>query len=283
MKNLLLLISLTFLMVACGPDYKKQAEDLSRKNDSLIAIYDQKSTELTGYMQDLGEVQASIADLTQREQLLKTKSESTMNASVKSQILADLDAIRLALAENKKKLSQVQAKLKKSNSKIAELEKMISGLTKDIENRDASLADMSQKLNELTTKISNVETEMAQVKSDNAVKTQEIADKTVKLNTAYYTVGTYKSLREKKVISNDGFLFKSKTVDPNFSADSFTKIDITSTKTINLIGSKEIAMASTHPTGSYKLVKEKDKITSLEVVDPDKFWASSKYLVIVTK
>lgn len=283
MKKLLLAMGMLSVIASCGPNYKQQTIDLQFKNDSLLNAYEMKNDELTAYMADLNEIQTSITELTQQENLLKSKSESDLTADAKTKILADLDAIRTALQSNKNKLASLQSKLKKSNAKVVELEQMIANLNNDLAVRDSSIALLSQTVIELTTKVETVQTEMVAVKSDNETKTKEIADKTVKLNTAYYTIGTYKVLRDRQVISNEGSIFKSKDIDPNFNTGAFTKIDVTTTKMITLNDPKDVRLASIHPTDSYTIVKENNKVKGIEVTNPDRFWASSKYLVVVTQ
>ena len=68
---------------------------------------------------------------------------------------------------------------------------------------------------------------------------------------------------------------------PDFNKDAFTQIDYTAVNTIAVVG-KNAKMVSTHPTGSYKLQRENDKIKAIEITDPENFWKASKYLVVVT-
>ena len=61
----------------------------------------------------------------------------------------------------------------------------------------------------------------------------------------------------------------------------FKTVDITQTNTIP-INSKEAKLVTSHPSDSYKLQVENDKVTNIVITDPDKFWKASKYLVILT-
>jgi hypothetical protein len=40
---------------------------------------------------------------------------------------------------------------------------------------------------------------------------------------------------------------------------------------------------STHPSGTYKIQKANEKVTSIEITDPENFWKASKYLVVVAE
>jgi hypothetical protein len=103
------------------------------------------------------------------------------------------------------------------------------------------------------------------------------------MNTAYYCVGTYKELRDNKVLNKEGGflgLGKKKTLNADFNKDYFTQIDITKVKTIPVNG-KNAKLVTNHPSASYKLeVDSKKRAKSLTITDEEEFWKSSKYLVI---
>jgi hypothetical protein len=47
------------------------------------------------------------------------------------------------------------------------------------------------------------------------------------------------------------------------------------------IDSKDAKIITSHPSDSYTLNKEKDKVVSLQITNAEKFWSASKYLVVV--
>lgn len=287
MKNILIIAGLSVLMASCGPDYKAEVERMMRERDSLMAQYDAKDSVINGYMQDISEIQASIEGLTMQEELLKSEGGNNPEVSqdAKTKIIGDIDAIRQLIDQNKKKLSELQSRVRKSNVKVAELEKMIGSLNTQLAQRDSSINAMNENITALNGTITTMQGTIDTMITANNVKTAEITDKTTKLHTAYYTVGDYKTLKEKKVLTKQGGflgLGKQKSMVPDFNQEAFTKIDFTSTRTIEL-NSKDVKLLSTHPTGTYNLKKENEKVTALEITDPEKFWMASKYLVLVTE
>lgn len=287
MKNILLLAGITMLMISCGPDYKTEVERMMRERDSLMAQYDAKDSVINGYMQDIAEIQTSIEGLTAQEEMLNREGASNPEISqdAKTRIMGDIEGIRQMIDQNKKKLSDLQSRVRKSNVKVAELEKMIGSLNSQLAVRDSSINSLNENIFALNGKITTMQTEIDTMITDNARKAAEITDKTTKLHTAYYTVGDYKTLRDKKVLAKQGGflgLGKAKTMVPDFNREAFTQIDFTSTKTIQL-NTKSAKLLSTHPTGSYNLLSENKKVTAIEITDPEKFWQASKYLVVVTE
>lgn len=286
MKKLLFALAIVAGLSGCGPDYKAQVDRMMRERDSLMAQYDAKDSTINGYMQDIGEVQQSIEGLARQEEILsRSASNPETSPDTKTRILNDVEAIRQLIDQNKKKLSDLQARVRKSNVKLAELDKIIKSLNAQLAEKDSSINELNERVVALNGTITNMTSQMDTMRQDISMKEQDITDKTTRLHTAYYTVGSYKELRDKKVLTKQGGFLgigKAKTVVPDFNPDAFTKIDLTSTKSIS-INKKDAKLVSIHPSGSYKLQHENDKVTALEITDPDAFWKASKYLVVMAE
>jgi uncharacterized protein (DUF3084 family) len=286
MKNLLLGLGFAALLSGCGPDYKAQVDQMTRERDSLMAQFDAKDSVINSYMSDISEIQASIEGLAQQEELLsRTASNPEATPDTKARILNDVEAIRQLIDQNKKKLSDLQARVRKNNVKLKEMETMIASLNSQLAAKDSSINVLNEKVLALNGTITEMEGKITNLETESATKTAEINDKTAKLHTAYYTVGTYKELRDKKVLTKDGGFLgigKQEVVIPDFNRDAFTKVDFTAFKTIS-IDKKDAELLSTHPSSSYKVQRDANKkVTAIEITDPDAFWKASKYLVVVT-
>ena len=90
------------------------------------------------------------------------------------------------------------------------------------------------------------------------------------------------NLQQWNLIDNQGgFLGIGQTakLSNNLDINMFTQIDYTKVTEIP-INSKGIKVVTTHPTGSFSLVKNGKIVEKLVISDPEKFWSASKYLVI---
>jgi len=67
----------------------------------------------------------------------------------------------------------------------------------------------------------------------------------------------------------------------DFNKTSFTEIDRRNFKTIPVF-SKKAELATSHPADSYVWVEGENGVDWLEIVKPEAFWQTSKYLVILT-
>ena len=87
---------------------------------------------------------------------------------------------------------------------------------------------------------------------------------------------------EQKVLSKDGLFSKTKILKEDFNKDYFTKIDIRIDKEIKLY-SKSAQIMTSHPSNSYTLQRDANKQFVLRINDPEVFWSTSKYLVVLVK
>ena len=68
----------------------------------------------------------------------------------------------------------------------------------------------------------------------------------------------------------------------SFNKEYFTKIDIRVDKEIKLYSSSAKILTS-HPASAYTLQRDANKQYVLRITDPQQFWSTSKYLVVLVK
>jgi len=285
MKKILASIALATMMIGCGPDYKSQIEQLKSEKDSLALEFSIRDSTINSYMKDINEIQEQINQLTVENEILTERiNGNELSGTQKDKILQDIKSLNDLIQLGKNKISSLESKIKKSNTKIQQLEKMIASLNGQLEERDSSVQNLLAQIAVLNGRISQLDTIISLANIENERKRAEISDKTKRLNTGYFVVGDYKKLKNENVLSQEGkFLgmVKNKSINSNFNQEVFTKIDITDTKIIDVYSTKA-ELLSTHPSGSYELIKQNGKIVAIEIVNSDKFWQASKYLVIMT-
>ena len=90
----------------------------------------------------------------------------------------------------------------------------------------------------------------------------------------------YISEQTKKELKEQHIMEKGKVMTGNFNKSYFTKIDIRVDKEIKLY-SRSAKMLTSHPSSSYTLQRDANKQYVLRITDPQLFWSTSKYLVIL--
>ena len=176
------------------------------------------------------------------------------SASNPSQLKKALAKLNAELDAKTQQIATLQTELASKNIRIAELDDVVAGLNENVKDLIA----------------------------ENEVKSATVASQDKALNTAWFVYGTKSELKEQKIISSK-LLQKTKVLEnDDFNKDYFTQIDIRTDKTIKLY-SKTAEFLTTHPEGTYELVKDNEGLLTLSIVNPNKFWSVSRYLVILVK
>jgi hypothetical protein len=129
-------------------------------------------------------------------------------------------------------------------------------------------------IGELNTQVSDLSTNVSNLREETAQKSQTISSQDKQLNTAWFVYGTKSELKAQHIIE-DG-----KVLQSNFNREYFTKIDIRVDKEIKLY-SRSAKLLTAHPASSYVLERDANKQYVLRITNPQIFWSTSKYLVIL--
>ena len=287
MKKYLFSVFVLFTTLYSCKDYKPEVDRLNRERDSLITNGVRKDSTIDVFLGDFNSIESSLDSINQMHMAITmdAKSDPEMGGTVKDRIRKNIDNINKLLDENSKRISELSSKVKGSKVKLAQLEKMIAELNIKIAEKDSMIANLNLQLNDANFTITSLKSNIDTLNTVIAAKSQTIDEKTTIINTAYYTMGTYKQLRDKQLINKQGGFLgigRNQILKSDFDTTQFTKIDITQTSKIAL-DVKDAKIITNHPTNSYTIDKSNKKVSGINITDAAKFWSSSKYLVIVTK
>lgn len=282
--KLYLIFSAAIALAGCH-DYKADIAKLNEEKAAMAAEANSKDSTINAFIAGLNQIETNINAITEKQgEVAEMSSQGELSKNQFELINEDIQSINALMEANRNKLDELTKKLKGSNYKIKELEKTLASLQKQLEDKNTELAALNQKLEEMNVTVENLNTNVKTLTAQTEEQAKTIADKTTKLNTAYYTVGTYKELETKKVLNKTGGFLgigKNKQMVNDFKPDAFTSIDVTQTKTIEL-NSKKASLVTTHPPSSYKIEKkDKNLVSQLVITNPDEFWKASKYLVVM--
>ena len=249
--------------------------------DSLINDVENTFTEIESKLSFIKE---------RRNQISLDKSEGGKNR--KKAIIEDVNLMNTMLEESNKKIVQLEEKLRKSGLNMKSYEKRLQDLASTIESQNTQIAELKKlaedkdvSIAQLNTKVQNLDLEKKNQSDTISAKQNIIKERTDKLNTAHFALGTFKKLKEEGILNREGGVLglgANKAIQENFDSKYFTELDIRKTKTIP-VNAKKAVLISEHPLNSYKLVEENDQIAYLEIENPEEFWRISKYAVIEVK
>ena len=269
MKKLAVLFMCAAMLASC--DFKGGSKDLKAENDSLLMELTQRNAELDDMMGTFNEVQQGFRKINAAESRvdLQRGTITENSASAKQQIASDIEFISKQMEENKAQIAKLEAQLKNSKYNSTQMKKAVEALTAElkakqqrIEELQTELASKNIRIQELDAAVSDLSAAKESLAAENEAKAKTVAEQDKSLNAAWFVFDVLKSA--------------------DFNKDYFTQIDIRTTKEIKLY-SKRAELLTTHPTGSYELVKDDKGQLTLKITNPAEFWSVSRYLVIQVK
>ena len=267
---------------SCKQEKVVPSTDNLAQADSLQKILDQKDSEINEMLGTLNEIQEGFNEINQAENRVSIVKDGE-GANKSQQIRENIKFISNAMKRNRELIAKLQKQLRESSITGEQFKTTIENLVKQLNEKDEQLQQLRSELDakdihitELDETINNLNTDVSSLTAESNAKSQTISSQDKQLNTAWYVFGTKKELKNQRIIE-DGKLLQS-----SFNKSYFTKIDIRVDKVISLY-SKSAKILTTHPSSSYTLTRDGNKQYTLRITNPDLFWSTSKYLVVLVK
>ena len=287
---LLSVVALTAIMGSCKKDGSGDGDKVNQEsinnialNDSLATVRAEKDS-LAALMTEVSDGMNEIMDM---QQLLTASNLDIESSNRKNEIRNNIAAIKSAISDRMARLRQLEDRLRQSVTYTDEMKHSIESLKKQLTKQQGIIDDLTSKLAAANVTITHLNTSVDSLKTVNKnvteekVKAQEESTRLTaevnNLNECYYVVGTKKELKQQKIIET-GFLRKTKVMEGDYTKSYFTKAD---KRTLNSIAlhSKKAQVMSKHPSGSYS-IEDAGGQKVLHILDPNKFWELSNYLVV---
>ncbi len=287
MKRVIFASVLFPLLISCNQGVKKENAQLKNENEELAIENRQKDSLINAFVEDFSTIQQNLATIREKEESIQNAREQGLEKSpnLREEVIRDVESINELLSENRQTIANLNDKVKRYSFEVGKFKKMVANLNAEIDAKDSQVIEMKENLATMNFQMERLNSRLDTVTIQNRKQRDKIEEQTEVLNTAYYAVGSYDDLKENKVVVKEGGVIglgATKTLAQDFNKDYFTKIDIRNTTVIPLnVEDDEVKLVSTHPSDSYKWNKVDDKVGSLEITNPEKFWKSSKYLVVL--
>ena len=282
MKKLLMMACLAAFVLTGCKDGKTTADNGAIQRASLNSIIAQKDSELNDMMGTINEIEDGLNQINEAENRV-TLLKNGEGATKKQKLKEDVQFIATRMKQNRELIAKLQKQVSNSSIQSEQLKKTIANLTKQLEEKEKQLQALREELDkkdihiaELDETINNLNTKSNRLTSESNRKTEVINAQDKQINTAWYVFGTKKELRNQHIME-DG-----KVMTGNFNKNYFTRVDIRDLSEIKLY-SKSAKLLTTHPSSSYNLVRDANKQYTLRITNPQIFWSTSKYLVVLVK
>jgi len=282
MKKLLLLALAVMALAGCKQNNKVQEEALAHQRDSLNQILVQKDNEINDLVGTLVDIEEGFREITEAQGRVAVAQHGEGTSSA-ARIKENMQFIQSTMQQNRELINKLRKQLRESTLNGDQLKRTIESLTAQLEEKDAQLRALRDELEakeihiaELDETIAGLSEDVTALKEENTTKEQTINVQDKQLHTAWFVFGTKKELKEQNILKS------GKVLQQNFNKDYFTKIDIRVDKEIKLY-SRDAEMLTAHPADSYTLQRDANKQYVLRITNPERFWSTSKYLVIQVK
>lgn len=283
MRKIFLLAIGMVLLAGCKQQGPK-AEDvrMAQQADSLNRIIQQKDHEINDMVATINDIEEGFRTINLAQNRV-TVAQQGEGANAVERIRENIQVIQQTMERNRELISKMRNQLRQSSVANEELRRTLDNLTRQMEEKDAQVKQLRAELEakdvrigELDAQVSKLSSNVSSLKEESSQKSSTISAQDKQLNTAWFVYGTKKELKDQRIVV-DG-----KVLQSNFNRDYFTKIDIRVDKEIRLY-SRSARLLTAHPQASYTLDRDANKQYVLRITNPQLFWSTSKYLVVLVK
>ena len=283
LRKFLSILAVVMLLASCQE--KGNAPVVDKDNsvrDSLQQVIDFKDREINDILGTMNEIQEGFRLINAAEGRMSViKSGEATNKT--EQMRENIRSITEMMEHNRELIAKLRQQVRESSVRSDQFKTVIDNLVQQLEDNDANLQKLQTELQEkdihiaeLDQTVASLSSSIASLKEESSNKSETIIAQDKQINTAWYVFGTKKELQSQNIYE------KGRVLQSNFNKNYFTKIDIRIVKEIKLY-SKSVKIMTAHPTSSYQLIQDANKQYVLRINNPQNFWSTSKYLVVLVK
>ncbi|HEY4303571.1 MAG TPA: hypothetical protein VGM82_03845 [Gemmatimonadaceae bacterium] len=308
MRTLRLLIPCVVLLAACDTQAKQQLATLahsdSLRTDSLVSIKNDLLNEVMTSTQFVNGINDEMSKLKSKTpaKLTTAKASESQITDIKAMRAEVLTRIRALVA----RLDSSEARIETLRTRAATLSKHDATLARQVEQYSKTIADLrntvetqkaeyeatisrqNTQIASLSSRVDTLDRANGQLSGEKAALTDTVSTLTNEKNTVYYVVGTKDELIHNGVLVEEGhkrlLIVGGRSVAPARELDpsKFTRIDRMTDRVINLPAGDFTIFSRQNPAYASPFVAKDGKISGgLRVDQPEKFWAPSRFLILV--
>lgn len=282
MRKLFTILICALLLASCQEKKVAPVVQKDSVRDSLQKIIDSKDREINDMMGTMNEIQEGFRMINAAEGKMSIIKDGEI--ANKTEMIRDgIRDISELMEHNRELIAKLRQQMRESSVRGDQFKATIESMIQQLEDKDSLLhrfqTELQQKdihIAELDQTVSNLNSNIASLKEESEIKSETISSQEKLINTAWYAFGTKKELEKQSIYE------KGRVLQSNFNKSFFTKIDIRIEKEIKLY-SKSVKIMTAHPANSYQLIQDANKQWVLRINNPQNFWSTSKYLVVLVK
>ncbi len=286
MKYLLITtLLMSVIAVSCGKkEQTAEQPSLFEASRQELATAVEQRDQLLALVKDIS---VSMDQIKHLENIMTVAGTQTPeNPAQRSQLISDMAVLKETLQKKRAQLAELEGRLENSALYSEELKATIKALrnqidkqTAEIDTLRAQVSDARKTIRALSDEVDSLSLTVAAANEHLDVARTASARLENELNTCYYVAAEKSQLKRHHIIET-GFLRKTKLLTGDFDKGLFVIGDKRNLHAVN-IGSHKAKIHTNHPADSYELADSGGR-KRLVIVDPEKFWSLTNYLVIQT-
>jgi len=291
-------LALAFALSGCRQDDTAEKQALYRAVGDHVAQLeerlDDRDSTITDFMGSFDAIEANLDAIRDREERLRDMAQGEEYLGNQGdRIRRDIGMINKLMAENSAEIRSLKQRLNASGVKILGLERKLRQLDLENSNKNAAIAELRMLLQERDAEIGGLNDQLSQQELQLALQETIIEDQEATIDTldealhqVYVATGSMRELKSRGIVKKEGaflgLIGGDKKLDGAIQDDEFLTMDMRESTEIPLF-TKKAKLISPHPAGTYTFTQNSEgKIETLEILDVDRFWATSRYLVVAT-
>lgn len=262
-------------------------EQWKAERDSLMDINNHQRQVLDEMTSAIVEISNILDTINMQEKILFSRHDNEGRRYTRKQVVENLKIFENILREKRMRIHYLDSLMNKNDERIRQLSSLVSYLNTELDKKDSIIKVLRADVNLKNSNIKMLNETIHSINEDVVVLTdsltlvnENIKKQEEELHAVYYVIGNKKELTSKGVLTDGGFLKKSKINASAISAT--TKADYRDITSIEIQGEKPEVLTDI-PTNSYRMIKISNKEHRIEILDKKLFWSVSKLLVIQVK
>jgi hypothetical protein len=293
--RLLALVAVLAFASACKASHEDARIDSVRTAEQL-KLTNQLAAQKDSLMSVVLEADKFITNIDSQISKVKGLPVPKSKKNTESPIQDQLQARRVLLTKVDALVKRAQTtarQLAESKGRVATLQGDSARMQDAIENDQKMIAELGATIQRQTARIDGLQVQMDSLATANQRLGADLASLQTVHNKAYYIVGTEEDLLQKGVIVREGganllLAHPGRTIQParTLDANLFTTIDQRNVSEIPVPDTTHQYAIISRQSLDDAQVQQRDRTVfrgNIKIKDADRFWAPSKYLIIVQK
>ena len=286
MSKLIVFFYSIALLVSCSNGLQEKNAELEQENKRLqtqLITTQENSERLAQIIHSVHTNLARIEASKQKVNKILSRGEGRKGES-KALVLREMQLVNSLQEMNKNKIATLNLEYDSLIESNLNISKVVAELENSKKFEEKTVDIVRERLIGLNYEVELLNQTLDSISFMSEINSGVIELQEADLKTAYYCIGNFKTLSAQNIIEKKGGVAGLGSVPvilKDFDKSKFTTVDVSLIQEIELTTVK-VELLSTHPSSSFKILDNgKQKVIS--IINPEQFWGTTHYLIVLEK